>query len=357
MQLTPVEPGTVPVTSAVNGTFAQWLGTLLDSPKVIEFIGGQRWVVAKVPDAIRQGGSWLRATDGTLKAVARGPQAGQFAGIADLVGGGAALGSVVVLGPAVIGAVGVAYAHHRLESAIREVHEQITAIDLRMRDADLGVIMGARQLIGEMSEWGPPHLWPQQLRTELAVRRSALDPVCFSQRREVERHVASMVKKGEKFIGLDEDRRDALLRDTQVLCLGTMVKAQLDFLTTMILLDCDAAPFGLDRLDAISRNFADDMDALHASFQTAIDGKRPTVLNVRGFRRSRATAPTVADLMSAIVDTTASLSSSPDATLVLTTGDDGSIKLLMPSEEVDGGSQPERVEIEPTFETDPASRE
>lgn len=117
-----------------------------------------------------------------------------------------------------------------------------------------------------------------ELRFELAVRRAALDPVCFAQRREVERLVAAMLKNGEKFVGLDRERRNQLLQETQVLGLATMVKAQLDYTTTMVLLDCEAAPFGLERLERTSESFVDDMGGLSSSLQAAIDGSDQTLL-------------------------------------------------------------------------------
>ncbi len=336
MQLEPVSFDDLPARVPASGTHAQWIATLLDNPRVIEFVGGQRWVVAKVPQAIRDGGRWMQTADGATKAVARAPGSGQYAAIADLVGGGAALGSVVVLGPAVIGAAAAAYAHHRIEAAIAEVHQQLKEIDLRMRDADMGVITGARRLIEEMTEWGPPHAWPQQLRIELAVRRAALDPVCFSQRREVERLISAMLHKGEKFIGLDEERRNVLARETQVLCLGTMVKAQLDYTTSMVLLDCDAAPFGLERLDLISRGFSEDMDQLRSSFQAAIDGKRPLILNPRKYTTARRTAPAVEQMMERVVGITSALSTAEEPTLILSIADDNRLEISVPVTSADG---------------------
>lgn len=331
MQLEPIRYEMLPSRTALSGTYAQWLGALLDNPRVLEFIAGQRWVLAKVPDAIRQGGSWMASGD-TLKAVARAPGSSQFAGIADLVGGGAALGTAAALGPAVIGAVAVAYAHHRIEAAVQKVDSRLRDLDRRFRDADMGVITGGRRLVEEMAEWGPPHLWPQQLRFELAVRRAALDPVCFAQRREVERLVAAMLKNGEKFVGLDRERRDQLLQETQVLGLATMVKAQLDYTTTMVLLDCEAAPFGLERLERTSESFVDDMGGLSSSLQAAIDGKRPNIIAPRAYRRSRATEPAVGHLLGELARVTEAVGRADDTTLVLSIGAAGELEAAVPAD-------------------------
>lgn len=59
MQLEPIRYEMLPSRTALSGTYAQWLGALLDNPRVLEFIAGPRWVLAKVPDAIRQGGYWM----------------------------------------------------------------------------------------------------------------------------------------------------------------------------------------------------------------------------------------------------------------------------------------------------------
>jgi hypothetical protein len=329
MQLEPIRADLVPKSEPLSGTYAQWLGALLDNPRVLEFIAGQRWVLAKVPDAIRQGGSWMVSGD-TLKAVARAPGSSQFAGIADLVGEGAALGSAAALGPAVIGAVAVAYAHHRIEAAVAKVDERLRHMDRRFRDADMGAIAGGRRLVEEMAEWGPPHLWPQQLRFELAVRRAALDPVCFAQKREVEGLVTAMLKNGEKFVGLDRERRNQLLQETQVLGLASMVKAQLDYTTTMVLLDCEAAPFGLERLELTSQSFVEDMGTLAASLQAAIDGKRPNILAPRTWRRSRATEPAVSHLLAELARVTDAVGSADDTTLVLSVNAAGELEAAVP---------------------------
>ncbi len=331
MRLDPIRYEDLPERTKLSGTYATWIGALLDNPRVLEFIAGQRWVLAKVPDAIRQGGAWMKSGD-TLKAVARAPSGSQFAAIADLVGGGAALGTVAALGPAVIGAVAVAYAHHQIEAAVQRVDVRIQEMDRRFRDADMGVITGGRRLVEEMAEWGPPHLWPQQLRYELAVRRAALDPVCFAQRREVERLVAEMVKREETFVGLDPERRERLQQSIEVLGLATMVKTQLDYTTTMILLDCEAAPFGLDRLALTSQTFADEMNALGTSLQAAIEGRRPKIIAPRAYRRSRATAPAVEHLLGEIGRVTDSLGDSRETMLVLSIGPAGELEAAVPVE-------------------------
>lgn len=333
MHLDPIRYEELPERTRLSGTYATWIGALLDNPRVLEFIEGQRWVLAKVPDAIRQGGSWMKSGD-TLKAVARGPGTTQFGGIADLVGGGAALGTVAALGPAVVGAVAVAFAHHQIEAAVRRVDVRLQEMDRRFRDADMGLITGGRRLVEEMAEWGPPHLWPQQLRFELAVRRAALDPVCFAQRREVERLVADMLKRGEKFVGLDPERRSKLQQETEVLGLATMVKTQLDYTTTMVLLDCEAAPFGLERLALTSQAFAEDMNALGASLQAAIDGRRPKIIAPRSYRRSRKTAPEVEYLLGEIGRVTDSLGDARETTLVLSVGAAGELEAAVPTEDL-----------------------
>jgi hypothetical protein len=331
MRLQPSRYEDLPERTPLTGTYAQWIGTLLDNPRVIEFIGGQRWVIAKVPDVIRHGGSWMKAADGSTKAVARAAEKGQFAAIAELVGGGAALGAAAALGPAVIGAVASAYAYHRIEAALRNVDAQLSLIDRRLRDSDMGVITGARRLVEEMAEWGPPHLWPQQLRFELAVRRAALDPVCFAEEREVERLIAAMANNNEKFVGLDKERRKQLSSETQVLLRATMVKAQLDYTTTMLLLDSESAPFGLERLAQTEQGFADDVSRLRTSLATAIEGKRPTIITPRGYRRSRATAPAVEGVLGKILDLTESLTDGSDTTLILSVSDRGTLDVAMPS--------------------------
>jgi len=333
MRLDPITYADLPSRTSLSGTYAQWIGALLDNPRVLEFIAGQRWVLARVPEVIRQGGTWMGSGD-TLKAVARSPGSSQFGAIADLVGGGAAVGSVAALGPAVIGAVAVAYAHHQIEAAVQRVDARLREMDRRFRDADMGVITGGRRLVGEMAEWGPPHLWPQQLRYELAVRRAALDPVCFAQRREVERLVAEMVKHEEKFVGLDSERRERLQQEIEVLGLATMVKTQLDYTTTMILLDCEAAPFGLERLALTSQAFTEEMTALRMSLQAAIEGRRPKIIAPRSYRRSRATAPAVEKLLGEIERVTDSLGDSGETMLVLSIGPAGELEAAVP---VDAG--------------------
>ena len=231
-----------------------------------------------------------------------------------------------------IGAVAVAYAHHRVEAAVQKVDARLRDMDRRFRDADMGVITGGRRLVEEMAEWGPPHLWPQQLRFELAVRRAALDPVCFAQRREVERLVAAMLKNGEKFIGLDRERRDQLLQETQVLGLATMVKAQLDYTTTMVLLDCEAAPFGLERLERTSESFVDEMRGLGSSLQAAIEGKRPSIIAHRAYRRSRATEPAVGHLLDELARVTEAVSRADETTLVLSIGAAGELQTAVPAD-------------------------
>ena len=94
------------------------------------------------------------------------------------------------------------------------------------------------------------------MRVELAVRRAALDPVCYAQRREVEALVSAMLERVRSSLALIRERRDQLLQETQVLGLATMVKAQLDYTTTMVLLDCEAAPFGLERLGSRRRRLS-----------------------------------------------------------------------------------------------------
>ena len=94
-------------------------------------------------------------------------------------------------------------------------------------------------------------------------------------------------------MGLDPEKRDRLQQETEVLGLATMVKTQLDYTTTMILLDCEAAPFGLERLALTSRTFAEEMNTLGASLQTAIEGRRPRIISPRSYLRSRNTAPAV----------------------------------------------------------------
>jgi len=340
LEMTPISYDELPARTRVSSTYAEWIGSLLDNPRVLEFIAGQRWVLAKVPDAIRQGGTWMKSGE-TLKAVARGPGTSQFGGIADLVGTGAALGTVTALGPAVIGAAAAAYAHHQINSAVQNVHVRLVQMDRRFRDADMGVITGGRRLVEDMAEWGPPHLWPQQLRYELAVRRAALDPVCFAQQREVERLVGEMLKKGETFVGLDAQDRDRLQQETAVLGLATMVKAQLDFTTTMVLLDCEAAPFGLERLALTSQTFAHEMNDLGASLQAAIEGRRPRLVAPRSYLRAKATAPAIEYLLEEIGRVTSSVGEPGQAELVLTVGSAGELEAAVPLDLDAPGAEPD----------------
>ena len=107
MHLDPIRFEDLPERISLSGTYATWIGALLDNPRVLEFVAGQRWVLAKVPDAIRQGGTWMKSGH-AQSSRARGPGSNQWAAIADLVGYGEAVGTVAALGPAVIGAIAVA---------------------------------------------------------------------------------------------------------------------------------------------------------------------------------------------------------------------------------------------------------
>jgi hypothetical protein len=66
----------------LNGAYAEMLGSLLSNNRLLEFVAGQRWVLARVPDALRQGGAWMTTAEGATKAIAIGAGSSQIAAIA-----------------------------------------------------------------------------------------------------------------------------------------------------------------------------------------------------------------------------------------------------------------------------------
>lgn len=262
MTFEPVAQSDLPARAPLATTYAAMLASLLDNPQIAEVLTGGRYVLAKVPDVIRDGGRWMTSADGVTKAVALAPDTRRIAALPTLVTGGAAAGTAAVFWPAVIGVAAAALAQQQLSSALAGFHRRLLGIENRLRDADLGVVRGAQRLVDQVAEFGPPHLWPEQLRFELAVRRAALDPVCFAQLREAER----LIDEG-RLSGTDRER---LERGVGTLVEATLVRAQLDLATTMILLDGGDAPFGLERLGAAQEEFARDLGALHELVEAAL---------------------------------------------------------------------------------------
>lgn len=319
----------------ISGTFAAWIGTMLDNPRVLEYIAGERWVLAKVPQAIRDGGKWM-SSGGVQKAVALQPDSHLWAAIPQLVRGGAAVGGAAVLGPAIIGGVAIAYAHQQITDGIQRVEARINDLDRRMQASDLGIIDGSRRLLREMEEWGPPHSWPEQLRWELAVRRAALDPVCFVQRARVDQLLAAMSKDGTKFVGLGAEERAELEHSLEVLSLATMTRAQIGFATTMVLLDSADAPFGLERLSRLTEDFVSEMNLLVEDLQAVLDGERPgrivSLTKRLTLIHRRKVAPTervVAKLLDDLVEVAAAVDGGADSTLVFSV-QDGELQVASP---------------------------
>lgn len=344
MSLERWHPSAGEATSAMSGTFAAWIGTMLDNPRVLEFIAGERWVLAKVPQAIRDGGKWMES-GGVAKAVARGPGTSQFGKIAELVPGGAAVGAAAALGPAIIGGAAIAYAHHEITAGLDRIENRIGDLDRRMQAADLGIIEGSRRLLREMEEWGPPHRWPEQLRWELAVRRAALDPVCFTQRATVDRLIQAMLRDGEKFVGLNADQRADLQQSLEVLSLATMTRAQIGFATTMVLLDGHDAPFGLERLNRLTLDFTEEMRDIVDDLQAALDGERPgrvgELKNKITFKNRKKIAPTeavVADLLTDLAAVASAVDGERESAIVLTV-EDGELQVAVPQRALDPGEE------------------
>ena len=343
MSLIAMEDAKKPTRQRIEGSYGLFLGSLLDTPSVVDFVAGQRLVLARVPDAIRQGGKWLQAADGTMKTIATQAGSTRFAAVANVVKGGTATGSAVALGPAVIGAATVAYALHKIEATLKEIHGKLDTIAYRMRDSEIGVILGARRLVLEAAERGPPHLWPDQLRFELAVRRTALDPVCFAQRRELERLVHEMTNKNGTFLGLDETRRAQFANEARVLASATLVRAQLDYATTTILLDCETAPFGLDRVAAAEASFRSELSWMRTNLQAAIDGKQPSLVRLPTRRRSNKSRPLVQDALSEIIELAGELEENGAVELVLSVDENRSLIIEIAS---DSGSQDDDPSVE-----------
>ena len=319
----------------IEGTFAAWIGTMLDNPRVLEYIAGERWVLAKVPQAIRDGGTWMNS-GGIPKAIALEPGSNVFAAIPQLVRGGAVMGTAAALGPAIIGGVAVAYAHHEITAGIERIEQRISGLERRMQAADLGIIDGSRRLLQEMEEWGPPHRWPEQLRWELAVRRAALDPVCFTQRANVDRLLSAMLKDGKKFVGLKEEERAELERSLEALSLATMTRAQIGFATTMVLLDSADAPFGLARLSRLTEEFVGELSAIVDDLQAALDGERPgrigswkNRLTLAHSRRHVPTEQVVTQLIEDLAAVAAAVDGASGSTLVLSV-EDGELHVATP---------------------------
>ena len=229
-----------------------------------------------------------------------------------------------MLGPAIIASAATAQAQHRIEAAIEDLQVTLDEMGERLRDADLGVVLGARELLAEVGEWGPAHLWPEQLKWELAVRRAALDPVWYTLRRELERTVDRMVKNGTKFVGLHDEEHDELRRKAYELTLALLVRAQLDYSTALVLVDSEDAPFGLERLDRIEALFREDLQSLQAMFESAINGSRPLRLT-NASRRAKRTEAHVQGVIEYLVERISDLENSADDSLVLSLGPDGAI--------------------------------
>lgn len=334
----------------IEGTFAAWIGTMLDNPRVLEYIAGERWVLAKVPQAIKDGGTWMNS-GGIPKAIALQPGSNVFAAIPQLVNGGAVMGAAAALGPAIIGGIAVAYAHHEITAGIERIQQRISGLERRMQAADLGIIDGSRRLLREMEEWGPPHRWPEQLRWELAVRRAALDPVCFTQRATVDRLLSAMTKDGKKFVGLTADERSELQRSLEALSLATMTRAQIGFATTMVLLDSADAPFGLERLSRLTEEFVSEMGTIVDDLQAALDGERPGRIGTWKDRvtlvHRRKHVPTelvVTQLIEDLASVAAAVDGAADSTLVLSVTD-GQLQIATP-----------QLALGPGTETDDATK-
>jgi hypothetical protein len=245
--------------------------------------------------------------------------------------------------------LGAAYAHQQIAAGIQRVEEGIQAIDRRLQAGDLGVVDGSRRLLVEMEEWGPPHRWPDQLRTELAVRRASLDPVCFAQRAAVEHLVASMLKDGQKFRGLDAEDRATLERSMEILTVATLTRAQITLATTMILLDSEDAPFGLERLNHLTSEFVEELELLAAALQTALDGKRPHLV-ARAFdripmrRKLESTERVVGELLETLRDVAGGVGGAEE-TEVLLAIEDGSIVVATPPLELGPGTDDGAVPV------------
>jgi hypothetical protein len=332
----------------MGATFVLWLGSLLNSPSVVEFLTGQRWVLARVPETIRRGGQWLTTTDGYTKTIALEPGGTKFAEIADIARGGTAVGAAAALGPAVIGATASAFAYYAIDSALHSIRDRLDSIDDRLANAEMGTIRGAQDFLVELTEWGAPRSWPQQLRTELAIRRAELDPVCFVRRAEVDRLVREMVTRGQRFVGLSEEERHELAHETRVLSTACMVRAQLDLATTMLLLDSEDAPFGLERLNRSADRFVDEMEGLRTSFQAALDGKWPMILNPVAHMKAIKAAPVIETLIDELGLLTSVLSTRAE-TEVLLSVESGRIQLALPAP-----ASPEVDSVQSSLEPDSA---
>jgi hypothetical protein len=305
--------------------YAVFFGKLIEQPGVLEVLSGGRFVVARVPEGIRKGTTAFRTSkDGVTKAVEISKKTGQVTSHLNLVGGGAAVGAAAVFAPAIIASAATAQAQHRIEAAIEDLQVTLDEMGERLRDADLGVVLGARELLAEVGEWGPAHLWPEQLKWELAVRRAALDPVWYTLRRELERTVDRMVKNGTKFVGLHNEEHDELRRKAYELTLALLVRAQLDYSTALVLVDSEDAPFGLERLDRIEALFREDLQSLQAMFESAINGSRPLRLT-NASRRAKRTEAHVQGVIEYLVERISDLENSADDSLVLSLAPDGAI--------------------------------
>lgn len=162
--------------------------------------------------------------------------------------------------------------------------------------------------------------------TELAVRRAALDPVRHAQRRRVDRLVAEMLKGGTRFVGLDQEHRHELLDAFGALSRATLVHAQLEISTVMVLLDSAHAPFGLERLEAAEARFVNEMRQLGDDLQAALDGRRPRAyVQTRTWLKARATERELQPVIAEIARAVDHLGSDQDDSVVLaiTVGDHG----------------------------------
>lgn len=289
-----LSPHGAPPRKPLGGTFSLWLAELLGSERILEFVSGQRWVIAKVPSIVGKGGRWLES-NGVMKSVVVDADTSRFLAVADLVGGSAALGSVAALGPAMIGALAGAASYYRIVSALDRIQHDLGALQDRTRHADLGAVLGGRRFIGELDEWGPPHRWPQQLRYELAARRVALDPVCSSLQQEVTQVLAQVQDWSDSALKRASTEPSNRMVDTvDHYVEATMVKAQIDTATAMVLLDCEAPPFGLGRLAMRAAEFSRDIDRVFGAIEAATLGEEPARIRVRARRHYQGLTETAA---------------------------------------------------------------
>jgi hypothetical protein len=271
-----IAPTDIPARQSVKGPTALLLSRLLDEEVIRQVIGGGRYVLARIPDSIVDGSAnWVRTVEGLTKGGARSVSTGTVVEWVTLVGEGAiAVGLTAALAPAVIGAIAVAYAQHRLEVALRGIRQGIDTLKAWGNEEDLGIVEAARSFMEEVSQWPSPHLWPEQLKTELAVRRTLVDGVYFKYEQRVKRHIRDLTRKG-KFADLQEgvvdEHRWALL----VFVNASLIRAQLEFCTTAIVLDSAFAPFGLEALLRSQERLAAQLESVSEAVSSALELGEP----------------------------------------------------------------------------------